>query len=136
MPSRREHDEKVRRNTDVTQFLQTTSRYNEWVAVTAFYTIIHMIDKFFARNRVQIVTSSPSPRPPGEPQTHKERRDTLFGIINRGVLQNRGLKSKYNSLYNASRIARYQSMADFNRQYTNRIQDLLNMVDDFRNSLS
>ncbi len=132
MPSSAEHDEKIRRNTQAMQLFSTSSSYNEWVAVTAFYTTIHIIEKLFSDRQVKIV--SRYHRTSGEPKNHKERRHTLHMLIRGGIIPHR-FKRKYNTLSRAAFSARYKSMAVFNKQFGNRIPELLNIVADFRKSL-
>ena len=132
MPSSAEHAVKVRRNAEPMQLLFANSSYDEWVAVTAFYTTIHIIERYFSDYQIPIV--SPDLRMLGEPDNHNERKETLHVLMQEGKIP-KELRSKYRTLFNAAYIARYKSIAEFNRQYEDRIQELLDMVNDFRNSI-
>ena len=132
LPSSAEHAVKVCRNTETMQLISANSSYDEWVAVTAFYTTIHIIEQYFSDYQVPIV--SPEFRNLGEPNNHRERRETLHLLMQKGKIPQK-LRSKYRLLANAANIARYESMDEFNRQFATRIQELLEIVAEFRKTL-
>ena len=129
MPTRNEHEEKIVRNKEVSELLISNNPdYKEWTAVTAFYTVVHIIDKY-------LLTHPHLTYREQHPIKHKQRRITLFDFINRGIIRNSSLKTKYHKISNAAHLARYKSQDSFEKQFGTRIDELLNIVEEFQNSL-
>lgn len=129
MPTRDEHEEKVARNKEVSELLINNNPiYKEWVAVTAFYAVVHVIDEYLS-NHPHLTSRQ------RHPEKHKHRRITLFDLITRGIISNRGLRAKYFKISTAAHLGRYKSQYQFERQFGNRVDELLEIVEEFQNSL-
>lgn len=130
MPSDQEHLDKINKNKQVSTYLQNCSfDSDEWIVVMAFYMVVHIVEKYYASHY-----RSGSIRRHSE--NHGMRRNTLFRLIDRGIIHDSSLKHKYRLLYNASILARYESISDFNTLYKTRILHILNLVDEFDRKLS
>lgn len=130
MPTKNQHEEKFQRNMIASDILiKNKPPMNEWVAVTAFYAVVHIIEKYFSEHPHLSTDDRDS-------DTHDERRTKLFRFINHGIIPNRNLRNKYRLLSNAAHVGRYKSMESFIRQYNHRIQDLVDAVEEFEIALS
>lgn len=98
MPSADQHRGKAERNR---QFLASISLHDfpEWVAVAAFYTAVHLVERFRAHVG------------DGDSTSHEDRLAYVQHRLPDTV------HSAYHVLQNVSMLARYQSMADFYAQF-------------------
>jgi hypothetical protein len=98
MPSADQHRNKAERNR---RFLDSIScdDYPEWVVVAAFYTAVHLVERVRAANG------------DGDSTSHEDRLDYVQHSLPADI------HTAYHILLNVSMLARYQSMADFYRQF-------------------
>lgn len=98
MPSADQHRGKAERNRE---FLASVSLpdFPEWVAVVAFYTAVHLIERYRAHVG------------DGDSTSHEDRLNYVQHRLPNTV------HTAYHVLQNVSMLARYQSMADFYAQF-------------------
>lgn len=98
MPSADQHRSKLERNR---KFLNSISvnDFPEWVAVAAFYTAVHLIERVRAKAG------------DGDSTSHEDRLEYVQHRLPSEI------HSAYHVLQNVSMLARFQSVADFFAQF-------------------
>ena len=97
MPNRNQHKVKAENNR---RFLDTIDPTGdpEWAVVVAFYTAVLLVEQLFADQG-------------GHSKDHQERLEFVQHM-------HPDIHTEYQQLYNVSRLARYESRADFFRQFS------------------
>lgn len=117
MPSADQHRNKADRNRD---FLNSIDRdqFPDWVAVVAFYTAVHLVERLRAKAG------------DGDSTSHEDRLNYVQHRLQE-------IHSPYQILQNVSMLARYQSVADFFNQFQPEdvqkklVEELLGKIENF-----
>jgi hypothetical protein len=109
MPNSKQHSDKAAHNK---RFLTTitTADFPDWAAVVAFYTAVHLVERLRTREQNQTDQHSTD---------HQNRNEFI-------QKRHRNIHAAFHALYNASLIARYQTLEKFRRTFTVKaVQDSL-----------
>ncbi len=98
MPSADQHRSKAERNRNFLKSIALDD-FPEWVAVAAFYTAVHLVERLRAKAG------------DGDSTSHEDRLNYVQHRLPDGI------HSAYHILQNVSMLARYQSVSDFFAQF-------------------
>ena len=98
MPSSAEHRDKADRNRKLLDTLKT-SGVPEWIAVVAFYTALHLVERLSACESI-----------------HNANHQDRLAYLNRHK-KHRVIHASFQTLYDASQIARYGTVNQFDRAF-------------------
>jgi hypothetical protein len=99
MPSSKEHKEKAERNHDTLQRLIASNGAPEWMAVVAFYTALHLVERLAACENLH----------------HTKHPDRLAYLTRHK--QHRVIHPHFQMIYDASLVARYGTVNQFAKAY-------------------
>lgn len=102
MPNSRQHQEKAEHNRSFLDSIDI-EQYPDWAAVAAFYTAVHLVERLRTR-----LSSGPG----GQHSTDHQDR---LAFVQR---HHRRIHQPYHELFNASTLARYETLHSFNTQIT------------------
>lgn len=94
MPNPKQHQQKADDNRAFLNSLSSTGPA-EWIAVVAFYTAVHLIEKLLAYRS-----------PPLHSKNHEERNDAVRKHY-------KAIQKEYHELFNLSLVARYSTRGKF-----------------------
>ena len=101
MPNSKQHREKADHNK---AFLSSiaTANYADWAVVVAFYTAVHLVERLRTKLPTTICQHSTD---------HQDRLQFV-------QKHHRAIHKPYHQIFNASLIARYQTLGSFNAQFS------------------
>lgn len=99
MPSSKEHKEKAERNRRTLDHLIASGGNPEWIAVVAFYTALHLVERLAARENLH----------------HSKHPDRLDYLTRHK--QHRALHPHFQAIFDASLVARYGTVNQFAKAY-------------------
>lgn len=99
MPNSKQHKKKAEHNRAFLDSI-TDDRFADWMAVVAFYTAVHLVERLRTLNHNASEQHS---------RDHQHRREFVQS-------QHKQIHTAYHELFNASLIARYQTVNSFQTQ--------------------
>ena len=110
MPNSKQHQAKAQQNQEFLDSIDV-ARFASWTTVAAFYTAVHLVERLRAK------------RGRGTDDHSTDHHDRLEFVRRK---ENRQIQPAYEVLFNASLLARYETIESFNQAFTTEdIRDVL-----------